>query len=182
MPEIDPVLGWVAAIAAAAIFLASGVLKFYDLEAFRSAVANYRILPSRLVTPFAWAVPTVESAAAAGLLVAATRPWPVLALLGLLGAFTLAIVINLARGRTDIDCGCFGPALRQRLSWRLLARNGALFAMLVIVLMPTGGRVINPLDDLSIGFAAPVVVLLYASLNILIANAEGVRELRVANG
>ncbi len=54
MPQIDPVLGWMAAAAAAAIFAASGALKFYDLETFRGAVTNYRLIPDWLATPFAW--------------------------------------------------------------------------------------------------------------------------------
>ena len=182
MSEIDPVVEWIATISAAAIFLASGALKLYDLEAFRSAVVNYRILPGWLETPFAWSVPAVESAAAAGLLIPMLWPWPALALLCLLSAFTLAIVINLARGRTDIDCGCFGPALRQGLSWWLLARNGTLFAMLAIALMPAEGRAMNLVDDLSVGFAVAIFVVLYAALNILIANAEGLRHLRAVNG
>jgi uncharacterized membrane protein YphA (DoxX/SURF4 family) len=182
MPEIDPVVGWAAAGAAAAVFLASGVLKFYDLESFRSAVANYRILPQWLATPFAWSVPAIESGAAAGLLIGTLRPWPALALLGLLSAFTLAIVINLARGRTDIDCGCFGPALRQQLSWWLLMRNGSLFALLAVALMPPGGRTLNPFDDVTVGFAAATVVVLYAAANFLIANAPGLRALRAVNG
>src|SRR5712671_5269261 len=127
MPQIDPVLGWMAAAAAAAIFAASGALKFYDLETYRGAVTNYRLIPEWLATPFAWTAPVIESAAALGLIV-------------LLGVFTGAIAINLARGRTDIDCGCFGPALRQRLSWWLLLRNGALFALLAIALLPMGAR------------------------------------------
>ena len=53
MPHIDPVLGWMAAAAAAAIFAASGALKFYDLETFRGAVTNYRLIPEWLATPFA---------------------------------------------------------------------------------------------------------------------------------
>src|SRR5260221_10608248 len=138
MPQIDPVLGWMAAAAAAAIFAASGALKFYDLETFRGAVTNYRLIPEWLATPFAWVAPVLESAAALGLLLSPIRAPAALMLIALLGVFTGAIAINLMRGRTDIDCGCFGPALRQRLSWWLLLRNGALFALLAIALMPAG--------------------------------------------
>src|ERR1700687_6358891 len=130
MPQIDPVLGWMAEAAAAAIFVASGALKFYDLETFRGAVTNYRLLPEWLAPPVAWVVPVVESAAALGLLLIPIRASSALVLIGLLGLFTGAIVINLARGRTDIDCGCFGPALGQRLNWWLPGRHGALFAPL----------------------------------------------------
>jgi uncharacterized membrane protein len=181
MPHIDPVLGWMAAMAAAAIFAASGVLKLYDLEAFRGAVANYRLLPGWLEAPFAWAAPLVECGAAIGMLLPAYRARAAFALILLLGAFTGAVAINLARGRTDIDCGCFGPALRQRLSWWLMVRNGALFGLLAAALMPAGPRAMGLLDGATAGFAAATVVVLYAGANYLIANAPGLRALRAIN-
>lgn len=181
MPQIDPVLGWTAATAAAAIFAASGGLKFYDLEAFRGAVANYRLLPESLATPFAWAAPVIESASALGLLLVPIRAPAALVLIALLAVFTGAIVINLARGRTDIDCGCFGPALRQRLSWWLLLRNGALFALLAAAVMPVGARPMGVLDAATAGLAAATLVVLCTAANYLIANAPGLRALGALN-
>lgn len=178
---VDPVLGWMAAVAAAAIFAASGALKLYDLETFRAAAANYRILPQWLEAPFAWAVPLAECAAAIGLLLPAYRSRAALVLILLLAAFTAAIAINLARGRTDIDCGCFGPALRQRLSWWLMGRNGALFVLLGAALMPAGARTMGLLDGATAGFAAATIVVLYAGGNYLIANAPGLHALRAVN-
>jgi uncharacterized membrane protein len=170
-----------AAFAAAAIFAASGALKFYDLEAFRGAVTNYRLIPEWLATPFAWVAPVVECAAALGLLLTPIRASAALVLIAMLGVFTGAIAINLARGRTDIDCGCFGPALRQRLSWWLLLRNGALFALLAIALMPAATRPMAFLDFATVGMAAATVVVLYTAANYLIANAPGLRALGALN-
>lgn len=181
MPQIDPVFVWMAALAAAAIFAASGALKFYDLEGFRGAVANYRLLPQWLATPFAWTAPVLEGAAALGLLLSPVRVSAALVLIALLGIFTGAIVINLARGRTDIDCGCFGPALRQRLSWWLLLRNGALFALLALAAMPPVGRPMEFLDLATVAMAAATVVVLYTAANYLIANAPGLRALGALN-
>ena len=96
MPQIDPVLGWMAAAAAAAIFAASGALKFYDVETFRGAVTNYRLIPEWLATPFAWVAPVIECAAALGLLLSPIRASAALMLIVLLGVFTGAIAINLA--------------------------------------------------------------------------------------
>jgi uncharacterized membrane protein YphA (DoxX/SURF4 family) len=181
MPQIDPVLPLMAAAASAAIFAASGALKFYDVEAFRGAVTNYRLIPEWLATPFAWLAPLIECAAALGLLLGTIRPSAALVLIVLLGVFTGAVVINLARGRTDIDCGCFGPALRQRLSWWLLLRNGALFALLMVALMPPGARPMDFLDVATAGMAAATVVVLYTAANYLIANAPGLRALGALN-
>jgi hypothetical protein len=181
MPQIDPVLGWMAAAAAAAIFAASGALKFYDLETFRGAVINYRLIPEWLATPFAWTAPLIESAAALGLLLSPIRASAAAVLIVVLGVFTGAIAINLARGRTDIDCGCFGPALRQRLSWWLLLRNGALFALLAFALLPVGARPLDFLDLVTVAMAAATVVVLYTAANYLIANAPGLRALGALN-
>lgn len=170
-----------AAAAAAAIFAASGALKFYDVETFRGAVTNYRLIPEWLATPFAWVAPVIECAAALGLLLSPIRGSAALLLIVLLGVFTGAIAINLARGHTDIDCGCFGPALRQRLSWWLLLRNGALFALLAMALMPAGMRPMDFLDVATATMAAATVVVLYTAANYLIANAPGLRALGALN-
>ena len=181
MPQIDPVLGWMAAAAAAAIFATSGALKFYDLESFRGAVTNYRLIPEWMATPFAWITPVIECAAALGLLLSPIRASGALVLIALLAVFTGAIAINLARGRTDIDCGCFGPALRQRLSAWLLLRNGVLFVLLAFALMPAGARPMDFLDFATVAMAAATVVVLYAAANYLIANAPGLRALGALN-
>jgi Methylamine utilisation protein MauE len=125
--------------------------------------------------------PVLECAAALGLLLSPLRAPAALVLIALLGLFTGAIVINLVRGRTDIDCGCFGPALRQRLSWWLLPRNGALFGLLAIALMPAGGRPMNFLDLTTAALAAATMVVLYTAANYLIANAPGLRALGALN-
>lgn len=181
MLSMDPVLGWTAALAAAAIFTASAALKAYDLPAFHAATASYRILPRWLEAPFAWTVPAVEGLMALALLIPAYRVRAALVLIVLLAAFTVAVVINLARGRTDLDCGCFGPALRQRLSGWLVARNGALFALLGAALTPAGERAMGLLDQATVSFAAATVVVLYVAMNYLIANAPGLRMLRAVN-
>jgi methylamine utilization protein MauE len=181
MPQVDPVLAWMAAAAAAAIFAASGALKFYDLETFRSSVANYRLLPQILEAPFAWLAPVVETAAALGLLLVPIRSSAAFALILLLGIFTGAIVINLARGRTDIDCGCFGPALRQRLSWWLTLRNAVLFLLLIVAAMPVDGRAMHFLDYTTVLMSASTIIILYAAANYLIANAPGLRALGALN-
>lgn len=49
----------------------------------------------------------------------------------LLATFTVAVGVNLVRGRTHIACACFGRS-SQRLSWRLPLRNGML-AMLAAI-------------------------------------------------
>src|SRR5260370_25379417 len=100
MPQIDPVLGWMAAAAAAAIFAASGALKFYDLETFRGAVTNYRLIPEWLAAPFAWTAPLIESAAALCLLLSPLRAAAAAVLIVLVGGFSGSVSLTLARLRS----------------------------------------------------------------------------------
>jgi hypothetical protein len=159
---------WTARLALALVFALSAWAKFRDLPAFVGVVSNYRVLPERLSVPIAHAVPIVEAAVAAGLLAESTRAiaggWAI----ALLVLFSLAMGVNLLRGRTEIDCGCFGSALRQRLGWDLLARNGLLLA--VAAWVATAGapaRELVWMDRLTVATAAPAIVLLSAAFGML---------------
>jgi hypothetical protein len=179
MPSIDPAIGDLLAIALALIFGASGALKLRDPALFAGAVANYRLLPARLESPVARALPLAECACAAGLIFAATRIAAAIGLVLLLGLFTGAIAINLRRGRADIDCGCFGPALRQPLSRRLVARNAALAIVALALTLPAGARDLQGLDRITIGLGATTLAILYVSANYAIGNLPRTRELEL---
>ena len=76
-----------------------------------------------LVRPVAYALPIVETAVAVALLIPMSRGYAGWSAALLLVVFTLAVAINLFRGRREIDCGCFSSELKQRLSWWLVVRN-----------------------------------------------------------
>ncbi|HEY6394566.1 MAG TPA: MauE/DoxX family redox-associated membrane protein [Candidatus Binataceae bacterium] len=179
MLAIDPAIQYLLAIALAAIFGASGAMKLADVEMFESSVANYLLLPLWMEKPFAWTVPLAECACAAGLLSAATRALAAMGLLLLLGMFSGAIAINLLRGRTNIDCGCFGPALRQGLSARLLVRNVLLMIVAGLVEAPAIARPLEWIDFVTIAMGAATLVVLYASANYAIGNAPRTRVLEM---
>lgn len=107
----------------AGIFLRSGLAKAAGLAEFRSAVANYQLLPPSFVTVTATALPFAEIAAAV-LLAFGVLPTVVAAILALLlVVFSVAIALNLARGRV-FDCGCGGSAVApSKISWRHVAVN-----------------------------------------------------------
>jgi len=174
---VDPAVGHLLGFFLAAIFAWSGAMKLADLARFEDAIAQYRLLPRRLAKPLALAVPVCESAGAAGLLFPATQGRAVLGLMGLLCVFSGAIAINLIRGRTEVDCGCFGPALRQQLSPWLLARNAVLIAIVAVEAFPVGARPLVWADAVTSGLGAGVLVLLYFSANHVIATAPQTRAL-----
>jgi len=116
------------------VFLAASVNKLRSLEIFEGVVYNFRLLPETLVKPTAYSLPFVEMAVAAALIVPATRSYSSWTAVILLGVFTLAVAINLLRGRREIDCGCFSSGhkssdLKQTLSWWLVLRNIVLAAL-----------------------------------------------------
>jgi Methylamine utilisation protein MauE len=179
MMATDPAIRGLCALALAVIFGASGAMKLRDLEIFEGSLANYQLAPAWLEKPLAFLLPITECASAAGLLITSTRAPAASMLFALLAIFTGAIAINLARGRTNIDCGCFGPALRQELSGWLLLRNFFLMVLAAIVILPPTARAIESLDFVTIVLGAMTLVILYASANFAIGNAPKMRALEM---
>ncbi|MBV8134021.1 MAG: DoxX family protein [Deltaproteobacteria bacterium] len=176
---LDPTIAAIAGTTIAAIFLGSAVMKLWQPTEFRAAVESYRLVPEAMSAALGWIIPALELAGAIGLAVAATRGAAALVLLCLIVVFTGAIALNLARGRRDLDCGCFGPLLRQPLSGWLIARNGLLALLVLAAFTPVGGRPLASLDYLTIVAAAAALVILYGAANYLLATAPKVATLRM---
>lgn len=101
---------------------------------FVTDLANYHVLPTRLVVSIGTGLPWVELSVGVALL---ATPWQSIssaAAAVLLLSFTLGVVINLARGRR-IPCGCRGTS--QPISWQLAATNTA-WAIAAIVSSQAG--------------------------------------------
>lgn len=113
--------------------------KLHHREEFVGVVANYRLVPELLAPVVAWLVVALETAVvlslATGVGLAVGAGLAVILLCG----FAVAMTINLARGRREIDCGCFQSALRQRLSVPLIVRNLVL-TVAILPLIEAGAR------------------------------------------
>lgn len=117
----------------ALVFLSAGLAKMRNWTAFEGVLANYRLLPEFAVRAVSYGLPPTEILLGFGLLTALNpAEWLAAALLSL---FALAMGINLARGRSQIDCGCFNAALKQPLRWSLVARN---FCVALLLLVAAG--------------------------------------------
>lgn len=125
----DPIALTFLSLSLMVVFVLGAWTKLQSMEAFEGVVYNYRLLPERAAGPVARLLPGVELAVGLGLLVAPARGYAAAGALVLLVIFTAAIGINLLRGRREIDCGCFSSTLKQKLSWWLVIRNGALIAI-----------------------------------------------------
>lgn len=166
---IDPAIHALLRGALAALLASAAWHKLRDLPAFRATIGEYRLLPGALGELAAPALVVAEAFAAALLLSPWARPWGFAAAAALLALYSAAIAVNLARGRRDIDCGCFGPALRAGLSGGLLARNAIVLAAAGAGLAPVAARPLGLLDAATIAASLAFLGLAHAAALRLLA-------------
>lgn len=143
----------------AIVFLLAVIHKLKAPVAFKATMKNYRLLPEFLLAPFLYAVIAAELAAVIALL--ANSPLGSGIAAGLFIVYTLAILVNLIRGRRDIDCGCSGPAVRQTLSAWLVVRNSGFLAAALLTIPASSPRSLVMLDWFTSVAAVTAFVLLY---------------------
>lgn len=159
-----------ASVGVGIILLVGGLSKWRHRALLPGVIANYRLLPTALIGPAALVLPFAEMLIG-GALVAGLAPVPVLFAMLLLGLFALAMVINITRGRTHIDCGCGRSQLRHPIGWVPVARNLGLIALIAPRLLPA-----PPLSMLDIvtamagGGALYLAYLLLNTIGTLIAS------------
>ena len=113
------------------VFLGAVLHKFFDLTEFQGFVADYQLLPDRLVKLATNALVVGEAGAVVLLLWPAGRAAGLSIAAGLLALYALAVGINIRRGRTEVECGCGGAP--QRLSVYLVWRN---LLLILLALLP----------------------------------------------
>lgn len=176
---IDPSILLASRVLGAFVFASAVIGKLRHRDEFIGVVANYRIVPPMLVAPAAWLVIALEIIAALSLISGiALRGGATISLL-LLCAFTTAVAINLGRGRTDIDCGCFQSALRQHLSGALVLRN----VLLVVALLPLAiahaplpASLLEAVDGLAAGAVLSVLYQVFGHLIALRDSAKSMQK------
>ena len=160
---MDPVLQWTSALTLALVFGVAAAGKFASWAELEGVVLNYRIAPRWMAPLIARALPPVEALVALGLLVPETRVPSAWVCLTMLVVFAAAMAVNIARGRTDIDCGCFRSSLRQNLSWWLVLRNAILAVGAMVCLAVPGERALGWADNFVVVMASLVLLLAYLS-------------------
>lgn len=124
IPELARVgIGIVLAVAALG--------KWTNLPWFVSVVTKYQAVPKRLAPVTALALAVSETLLAVAMIIGAWQPWPAFATFALLALFTLNVVINILRGRINLECGCFSDT-QQKISWKGVLRNAAFMVLAVI--------------------------------------------------
>lgn len=128
LPLMLDVVGLLARLLLAGVWLASGVIKASNLAETEVAVKGYQLLPESLVVPVSAVLPYLEIAVGVLLVLGlATRLAAILSLL-LLAAFLVGVISAAARG-LSIDCGCFGgggqvAAGATQYTWEILRDSG----------------------------------------------------------
>jgi len=160
---IDPVIELSLCFAFALLFAAAAWHKVSDRVRFGATVGAYSLLPPWLVSPVASLLPLLEACIAVGLVYPPTRRAAALAAVPLLVLYTVAISLNLARGRRQIDCGCFAASSRVPLSNWLVVRNIVVIAAACTLLLPIRARALIWVDGLTIAAALITASLLWAA-------------------
>lgn len=121
------------------IFLVSSVSKVSAPRRFANTLIAFRLIPNSWAQPFAIILIGAEAIIAALLLIG----WQSRISAGLCGfllvIFTVAIGLNIIRGRTDLECGCFGLRHAQQVNFNLVGRNVLLLSMAICIMLWGGG-------------------------------------------
>lgn len=169
LPAFDTAPQFVFRVVLSTVLLRAAVHKLRDLSGFRSTLANYRLLPKIWVTPVSVLLVLAEAGVAVGLWWAGT--FAILAA-GLFLIYGGAILVNLLRGRRDVDCGCAGPAARQKLGAGLVVRNAVLVVVAASLLLPAMSRPLLWVDFVTIIGGGGALVLLYLAAEGLLAHTS----------
>ena len=162
---LEWIVHYIATGTLAVVFALALGHKLRGYARFRASLQAYGIVPELLlgiVTPL---IVGIEVLALLLLLLPVTSGS--LLAFSLLGTYTAAIAINLARGRSYIDCGC-GDLPTPLSSW-LLLRNG----LLMVLAWPYGaasGYVGSAAAWGLVGVAVAVCVVFYLTTEQLLAN------------
>mgnify|MGYP002787502193 FL=1 len=176
----DPAAAGIVVGVVALVLLGAAWHKLSEPNAFLSALAAYRIVPAGLLDPIAKAVPWMEIAIAAALLVPMSRVGALFAAAVLFLIYGAAIAINLLRGRSYIDCGCVGAA--HPLSWGLVVRNAVLAAAALAVTTPTSDRAFDWLDAVTLVAGVLAFYMAYLMADELLRQASRMARAERSSG
>jgi hypothetical protein len=166
-PTIDPVCAQLIVSCAMLLFGAAAAHKLRAVGEFAQTLAQYQLLPASFIRIAAPALGMMELAICLGL------PWPALRPVGaaagvvLLLMYLAAIMINLARGRHDLDCGCGGFGRRTPIGTWMVVRNLSLACMLCLLWFPEASRRLEAADAVTIAGGVVAAIFLYLSCDVL---------------
>jgi hypothetical protein len=170
----DPAVVLVLRGALALLFATAAWHKLRDRAGFSAVLAAYRLVPDALLAPATLAIAAAEAGVAALLLLPATRTPAALGAAALLATYSLAIGVNLVRGRRAIDCGCGARGGRQPIGEWMLVRNALLAAGAAATAQPVAARALVWVDWLTVAAGVAVAAAVWSAAHGLAAAASRV--------
>lgn len=158
-----------SATAMTVVLFAAAWGKLRAPDRFERALRSYEVIPERVIPLLVTGIPAAELTLAALQWLDPLQPIVGIAMALMLVAFTLLLLHSLAADR-QADCGCFGSAVPEKVSWFSIFRNVVLIALALVGVIAAGG----PAGG---GAAAPGLTGLGAGIVILLAD-QGVVLLR----
>jgi hypothetical protein len=163
---MDPLAAFTLALALSMLFAGSVAEKLAAPARWLATLRNYRLVSRALAPGVALLVPVAEATAAVALLPRASRGAAATLATCLLALFGAALWINIRRGRTAIDCGCFGSRTGRGIRRWMVWRNALLALLAASLLLPSTARSLSPFElamgalcALSLAFLYPVAMI-----------------------
>lgn len=113
--------------------------KLRNPASFRRALASYGVIPKAVIPALVVAVPVAEVGFAVLQWFVVLQPLVGLAMMLMFVAFTLLLLRSLIAGE-EADCGCFGSAAPEKVSWFSILRNVVLIAISLLGATASGGE------------------------------------------
>ena len=160
------------------LLLSVALSKLRHRRDFRRTIQDYQLIPATLEKSLnlsellSSTVPTLELLLGITIISGILLIPALLLSILLFGVYTIALIINLRRGRSELSCGCGGILGNHRISWWMVGRNILLLAGLLLLLMTppdpfqvdllsgTGFHA-QPVDWLSAALPAAICVTLF---------------------
>jgi uncharacterized membrane protein YphA (DoxX/SURF4 family) len=121
-PSVEEAFVLVVRLFLGGLFLSSALGKLANWRGFVQGTLDYRLLPERAARTFAALLPWLELALAGALILGVALSVAGLAASLLLICFTIAVIVNLRRGR-EVACSCYGIVGTKTIGWGTVARN-----------------------------------------------------------
>ncbi|MFP5352932.1 MAG: MauE/DoxX family redox-associated membrane protein [Actinomycetota bacterium] len=126
---------------------------------FRRALASYKVIPNALFPALVLGVPVAEVTFGALQWVPALQPLVGIGMALMFVTFTLLLLRSLVAGE-DADCGCFGSAAPEKVSWFSIVRNVVLIAIALVGAFATDGAADARIAAGLTGVGAALIVLI----------------------
>jgi len=113
-----------------AVFIVAAIGKIAEPAKFATEISKYNLLPEVMLNVMALSLPWIELICGI-LLIFGNKIKANSAILGImLVVFTIGVISAFARG-LDINCGCFGGAVQQKVGWEKILENTGLILLSV---------------------------------------------------